>query len=76
VQFFRFPKDEIMKRKWIQQCGLTELPGKAPRICSVHFNESDIVTGGKSLFTLNVNAFPVFSLGMIYKNSNEVKYAV
>jgi len=63
-----------MKRKWIQQCGLTELPGKAPRICSEHFNKNDFGTGGigKKLSTLDINAFPVLGLGMVSNSKSKL----
>ena len=38
VKFFRFPKDDVLKKKWIQIIRRENLP-KDPSICELHFDE-------------------------------------
>ena len=61
VKFFRFPKDEGLKRKWIQACGRDP---SAPirnhhRVCSEHFSGTDC--GARN--GLTNTAIPRISLG-------------
>jgi hypothetical protein len=64
VQFYRLPKNEEIKRKWLDLCGITEVSTKNPRVCSVHFDDRDVGTDtGRNLSTLNPTAVPVYNLG-------------
>lgn len=41
VYFHRFPKDETLRRKWIEACGVQTLNTENARVCSLHFVTSD-----------------------------------
>ena len=67
VQFYRLPKEESMRKKWIDLCGMTELSLKDPRVCSDHFDARDYATElvrNLNLPVLKLTAAPSLELGM------------
>ena len=67
VQFYRIPKEDGIRRKWLDLCGIAEVTTKDPRVCSAHFQEDDIGTEtARNIPTLNLTAVPVLKLGIYY----------
>ena len=55
LSFHSFPRQEDLRKQWIHVLKLGKKPGVAARVCSKHFESTDIKNTGKKLATVSID---------------------
>ncbi|XP_026738561.1 THAP domain-containing protein 1-like [Trichoplusia ni] len=70
ISYHRFPKDPIIKEKWIEATGRQNWrPSKLSTICTEHFENDSVLISKKGYRYLDENAIPTQNI-LVFKGQN------